>query len=449
MKMNKLEGFEPNEDACISSCIGTCEKDIYSAGKMEAKTGVNLLERPIEHHTLTENSFTAREINLENILNRHQTQLETTTMVKEFPTGGLQPSDYLRLIESHIPEELISSQCFEEIKNLAGNFSGNLTSFFGFESRLNKSDARSDYLFAISARKGEREALVDLIESDNFTIFRNRPEWQQVAKFAMAWADPHSILHEKVLGLWFEFDSFDFSSEIPIPNIFLQTTPLRIDTPKDISKCTWITRDAFPLMTGQHLSKKMEQRILRCIQKLPKEASCIHIGVMLSRAKEGVRLVLNRIRPNQIIPYLESIGWSNDSDELSSLLKELENYVTRIVLHINIGEQIDPKIGLECSFYPDRYNLEEGWSKFFEYLAEKGLCNQEKKSALLHYSGVEQEYINEEFNMNSYMIATKIPNDVFSHALVRYISHVKIIYQPNHPLEAKAYPGVRLFGHLQ
>lgn len=188
MKMNKLEGFEPNEGACISSCIGTCEKDIYSAGKMETKTGVNPLERPIEYDSLTENAFTVREINLENILKQHREKLETTKLFKELPHGWIKPSDYLRLIASHIPEELISSQNFTEIKNLASNLNDDLTSFFGFETRLMNPDARSDYLIAVSALKGEREALVNLLEKGNLPKnFLNRSEWQQLHNFALNW----------------------------------------------------------------------------------------------------------------------------------------------------------------------------------------------------------------------------------------------------------------------
>ncbi len=40
----------------------------------------------------------------------------------------------------------------------------------------------------------------------------------------------------------------------------------------------------------------------------------------------------------------------------------------------------------------------------------------------------------------------KIENNDFSSALVRYISHIKLVYEPDHVLSAKAYPGVRLFG---
>jgi len=155
------------------------------------------------------------------------------------------------------------------------------------------------------------------------------------------------------------------------------------------------------------------------------------------------------MEPNQIIPYLNSIGWSDDTNGLSTLLDELEKYVTRIVLHISVGEKIDNKIGIECSFYPDLYNQETRWSDFLAFLTEKGLCLSEKKSALLGFPGVEQEDMNNDFDLKTYMTAVKIPDNNFSSALVRYISHVKLSYEPNYPLEAKVYSGVRLFGSEQ
>jgi hypothetical protein len=54
--------------------------------------------------------------------------------------------------------------------------------------------------------------------------------------------------------------------------------------------------------------------------------------------------------------------------------------------------------------------------------------------------------MNDDFDLKSYMTAVKIPENNFSRALVRYISHVKLSYKPNYPLEAKVYSGVRLFG---
>jgi hypothetical protein len=36
-------------------------------------------------------------------------------------------------------------------------------------------------------------------------------------------------------------------------------------------------------------------------------------------------------------------------------------------------------------------------------------------------------------------------DEIFSDSLVRYMSHIKIVYVPGQPLESKAYPAVRLF----
>ncbi len=107
-------------------------------------------------------------------------------------------------------------------------------------------------------------------------------------------------------------------------------------------------------------------------------------GVMLSRPTAGVRLIIAKIHHDQIIPYLTKLGWSEENEQLPVLLKELQQNVTRIVLHITITENgIDQKIGLECSFASDKYHLETGWSSFFNYLVKKGLCLPEKKDALL------------------------------------------------------------------
>ncbi len=396
-----------------------------------------------------------REWNLEGMLPSHipfgelsRTIQKHAVAQRTFSLKSTNAVNYLSSVESYISKQLISSQNYAEIKTLASQLTGNITSFFGFETRLNSRDARSDYLFAVSKKKGEREALVNLLQNGTLPkIFSQKQEWQRIREFAKEWADPSSVLYNNICGLWFEFDIADSSSEIPVPGIFMQTKPLRIDTPEDIEKCTWITRIAMPLLIGQPISETLERRFLNCIEQLPEGASLFHVAVMLSRASSAIRLVINRMRPDQIVPYLKSIGWSdNENEGLSKLLEELQDHTTRINLHVSIGDNIDPKIGLECNFSPDQYNMETKWSKFFDYLIEKGLCLPEKKSALLGFPGVEQEDISHNFNLESYITAVKISHNDFSKALVRYINHVKISYAPNHSLEAKAYPGVRLFG---
>jgi len=451
--MNNKIGLGQN--TCTSTCASTCEKSIYEDNKIKPEQGAgSVIKSSYDQHISLNDAFSAREINLENILTKHNEKLEITRMFKELPSGGLKPSDYLRLVESHIPEELISSQNFAEIRHLASNFNNDLTSFFGFETRLMNPDARSDYLIAVSARKGQRDALINLIKSDEFSIFLEQPEWRQVAKFAMTWADPHSVLHEKILGLWLEFDTAEESIDKPTPNVFLHTEPLYFDFPEDFKKCTWLTATALPLLTGHPLSKKLEQSFLNCIKRLPKGASLFHVGVMLSRPISSIRVVIKGIRPKQIVQYLKTVGLSYGAKELSLLIAELEKMANRIVLNFDVIENgIGQKIGIECSFYPennDQYQPEPRWGAFLDYLVEKGLCLPEKRDALINFlPDTNYEYISSLIKKEEPLIlATKILDDKFIPNLVRQMGHIKIVYCHNNPLEAKAYFGGRLFGFV-
>jgi len=359
----------------------------------------------------------------------------------------LKTAELLSTIESSIPETLISSENLREMQRLASFFTASITSFFGFESRLTSAEAHADYLFAVSSLREERDALANLIRKKTLPEkFMNIPEWQNICRFVLEWADPDSLLYQNVLGMWFEFDMVENSSETPIPCIFLHTIPLRITTEEDTEKISWLTKYALPLVAGKEIPEKIEQNLFRTIQQLPKDALVMDAGVMLSRLTSGVRLLIARMHPDQIIPYLTALGWSED-DQLSKLVKDLEKQVSRLVLHITITENgIDQKIGLECSFAPDKYHLETRWQSFFNYLVKKGLCLPEKKDALLEFIGVDQEDTKRNFDTAVYRPIVKFENNDCSRALVRYISHIKLVYEPDHGLSAKAYPGVRLFG---
>ena len=437
-------------DDCIPTYIHTCEKNIYPVGKMESKTEVNPLERPIEYDSLTENAFTAREINLENILSRHQPKKELISKRQNF--DSYYPADFLSSIEPYLPKEMISYQNYAEIKNLAKKFTGNLTSFFGFESRLGNPKSKSDYMLSISSKRGEREALFDYLFSNNFPEkFKKQTEWARITNFTACWADTKSSLYDKILGIWFEFDIVDSSTETPIPNIFLHTISVN---KKDHKNIQWLTKIALPFLIGQNLSQNIEKQLLNSIKKLPENASLFNVGIMLSRPNYGMRVVVKRLNPKQIVPYLKSLGWSDETNELCTLVNELNKYSNRIVLSFDILETgIGPKIGIECGFYPkdhDEYAPEPRWRGFLNYLVSKNLCLPEKCNVLLDFV-FDQEpvptFMSDE--KQPLIISTKIQNEEHISTLVRQIGHIKIVYKSHQPLEAKAYYGARLFSMKQ
>ena len=447
--MSEINRIEMDGSFCITTCTPSCEKDIYSNKKLDQPTGRNKKDmKGLLSIKPTEQIEDFREIKIEDIRNFSEKQDPQTIMFSKPSTHVFHSTDFLLTVAPNISEDLISTQNLTEIQNLAQHLKGGITSFFGFEFRLTSTKARSDYLIAVSSQKGEREALVNTIKNGNLPKkFLQQKEWHQVRKLTEQWADPKSILHKNILGLWLEFDTAKEDIKTPVPNIFLQTVPLRIDIPKDIEKCIWVTRDAIPILTGAKVSEQLENKFIDALKKLPEGASVFHVASMLARGSEGMRLVIKRIKPEDIVPYLESIGWKdNDENELTVLLNDIKRFSNCIRLHINISDHVDPKIGLECFISPDKYHEGEGWNEFFDYLVSKNICLPHLSSALLAFPGVIQENQTEEFSFDSYIPSVKIEGNNFSKALVRYISHVKINYEPGKSTEAKAYTGVRLFG---
>ena len=431
-----------------TTCIPTCEKSTYVDNKIKLEKGAEVLHNSYNLHLSLDNTFSAREINLEDIILTKEYPLDGTVMFKGTPLYFSGASDYLKSIETNMSNDLMTTKNFKDIDKLANIFTGQLTSFCGFESRMSSDSAKLDYMFAISSKRGEREKLVELLNNGEFPEkLLKKSEWQNVIKFVNAWADPKTVVNKNVLSLWFEFDtSDDEMGDFTIPSLFLHTLPLRIDSNRDISRCLSITKNIIPILAGKPVPKKVEECFIKCLKNLPEGASLLDVGIMLSRPEpDMMRLVLNRLQPDQIIPYLKAIGWSDINNELSKLIEELKKYISRIVLQINIGENVDQKIGIECRFFPDLYNQETGWIDFLDFLTKKGLCLPEKRSAFLQFSGSIYGGTLKEFDLESYVPSVKLPDDIRPNALIRYISHIKINYKPNNPLEAKGYLAIRLF----
>ncbi len=356
------------------------------------------------------------------------------------------PSDYLSRIKEYIPKEIISDENYQEIQNVANYFNNDITSFFGFETNLSSNISKSDYCLAISKNK-ERDELQNLLNSKEFpTELINKTSWKNITNFTAEWAKPDSIINKNVLGLWFEFDTSESSEGLPEPNIFFHTKSIRIDSKQDENNFNWILKLAMPLLIGRNLSSSIEEKLLDTIKKLPEGASIFHFGMMLSRESNGIRIVINKMKPDNVIPYLDSIGWHYESKQFIQILKELNDYVSRIVLHLNITEEIDKKIGIECSFSLNSYHTESNWEYFLDYLEKNNLCIPEKKKALLEFIGADLESSLPDFNVEQYKPSVMIAESNKSLALVRYISHIKLVFNPGKPIFAKAYPGVRLLG---
>jgi hypothetical protein len=407
------------------------------------------LNRYISHSFSFENIGAAREIELENKLISPEFKLrqeEQTRMFKHLPLKSILASDYLCQAESYLTD-LIDVDKFQEILTIAKNFPGNVTSFLGFEIHLRDATQRADWAFAVSGEGPDREVLVNLMKNSQLSKqFLQQPEWRHIAEFSEAWANQTSSFQKHIKCFWLEFDMPDIPPTVFVPSVFFgpENLPEGIAS-NEASQYHWLLDSALPLLRGQQLSKKVKHHVFNCIRKMPATASLFQVGTMLSRSSNDVRLYINRIHPKDIIPYLKSLGWSDKTGEFQSIIDDLQNKSDRFVLSFDVTETgIGLRLGIECSFSSNRFHQETRWNKLFDYLVEKGMCLPGKRDAILRYPGVEHTNISGSV-MKPLASASRHLDDLLSGTLVRYISHIKVVYHPGHALEAKAYPAVRLF----
>jgi len=444
-EMIRLDIEGVNSDACISICIPRCEKGIRYIKKMKSQMQFNGSDKTINDSISIENALTAREINLEQIIIKENYLIERNRISRNLPIQSILASNYLSSSEPYILN-LVSKDNFKEILDIARLFPGNLTSFLGFECRLGTLDARADWAFAISGLNGDRFVLANLL-NENYLPRKilDKNEWRQIKDFAKTWADPQSILNDKVQCFWIEFDMPEDSPDIPIPCIFFGPTKVpKGCSANNFNNYEWLTKIALPLLRGEPLSRAVELNLKNCIEQMPKNTTLFQVGTLLSRATDGVRIYINKFQPKEVIPYLNSLGWFDETGEFTKLIKDIKNMADRFVVSFDVNQDgIGPRVGIELSFASKTFQKETRWAKLLGYLVKKDLCLKVKRDALLNYPGSEEEFTGGV--MEPLKAASENLNNIFSSIIVRYISHIKIVYQPGELLEAKAYPAVRLF----
>lgn len=354
--------------------------------------------------------------------------------------------DYLENIEPEIIPELITTNNWENIKAIASILPQSLTNFFGFEYRLGNNTSSTDFLICTSADEAGKKVLGNngdySIHLPSFLM--QQPEWQNLTNFSQAWNQTSSPLSNLVHNVWLEFDIDETISTTPIPSVFFGLLPTKSKAQNAelltnyVHPWQWVSETALPLLLNRQLPEKVKDKILQCFDNLPPDAYIFQIGLMLARKVDAVRLCIRNIQPQAIIPFLKSMNWLGCTDNLSKLLKELETVVDRIDLDIDVGENIYPKIGLEC-YLANQPSLQPKWNLFLDYLVIKGLCTPEKQHKLLTYPG----YVRKRDFSQALSVGTSKLNQLLGNkyeiVFFKGLHHIKLTYQNQEVLEAKAY----------
>jgi hypothetical protein len=344
-------------------------------------------------------------------------------------------ADYIRVSAVDRGIGLISEQTFKSIERIASMLPGPLTEFFGFECPLGTHEEIADFLVCAGAVEGGRSVLAGTSSTSTLaSAFADHFVWRRIREFAAHWSNPQSPLYAAVSGIWLEFDMHERPSAIPVPSVFFGSERLRRGT-----ECSWAIETALPVLNGSPLSDQQRRMIARCVNELPTAAHIFQIGLMLSRPNSPLRLCVRGVPAGDIVEYLRAIGWNGALVEVGILLDVFADQAERIDFDLDIGTNVSSRLGIEC--YPAL--SPEGTARLTGFLASAGYCGEAKANALERWAGIAHETSYPDRWPPGLRSLSRFLEGRKHSAFLRWLHHVKIVYEPGRPLRAKAYLAIR------
>jgi hypothetical protein len=217
-------------------------------------------------------------------------------------------------------------------------------------------------------------------------------------------------------------DSPAATTDLPVPGLFFRPASLPAN-PGIAPGYSWIWERALPLLLGTAIPPAVQDKLIDCLTHVLPHAGVFQVGLMPARKVDAIRLCLVG-SPLELLPYLAQMGWGGSLEDVETIVASLHQYVDGIILDIDVGERIYPRIGIE-GFYLTRYLacVNGQWQSLLDHLVARGLCSPPTRDALLAYIG--------------YNLAQPLHRRIY----VRGLNHVKLVYQPGQPLAAKIYFG--------
>lgn len=346
----------------------------------------------------------------------------------------LKPSlaDTLQNVISHLSPKIATNKAVIYLENLA-KLSAPIPRA-GFEIRLSEEISQVDLQQGILFHNNEHKVLINHIESLVLSNLEfDQFVWQRIYKFCKAWDDFNSVISE----LWLEFDLDESNPEQKTPSIFIGIDRNLINPQENLN----IIKTALEIFNGKPLNESLLGKLKLCFRKCESPVRITHIGIMLSRQKEQLRINVSRISPYKISHYLQEVGYPNSTDEIKNLVNQLLDTFDNVKICLDIGHEIHSQIGLEC-FFSQQSGVEPRLLPFLDDLIEKKLCTPEKRDALV------RDWVGYTIPTGStkpwasYLMAESLLQPKESLGILdRRLSHIKLTYRPQHPLEVKAYIG--------
>jgi hypothetical protein len=339
----------------------------------------------------------------------------------------------IEALAPHVPASLISAERLADIRAIAAWLPSGLSPFFGFECRLGAGEPRADFLVRVSP-DGQRLLAGANAHTTLAEPLRAHPLWQRLRALCAASANGSWPL----ANVWLEFDVAE-TGGVPAPSVFLGPQPW-ITAASDAS---WITDDALPRLLGRAIDRDRARRLTACITSLPAGASIFQMGAMLPRGGDALRLCVLFDDAAQVARYLDRVGWRGRCDRLAAALSSLPPCIDAIAIGLDVNGSIGAKVGVECYAAGRNDTIRPDWTPFLDHLAGGGLCTAAKRDGLLAWPGCQTEPGAADLRREEHDRLSALAGPGLVSVLVRWLHHVKLAYDADRMIDAKAYLAVR------
>ncbi len=241
--------------------------------------------------------------------------------------------------------------------------------------------------------------------------------------FLTRWRKPEGPRSpSRLRAVWCEFD-LDRAGRGRLPSpVVCAKLPPGGASPRDI------VERLVPALQGR-LPTAAQRRLLSiCLEALSPPAFLLYLFSLSARGTEAVRLEILGLEAAGILDHLDAVA--PHIVPQASAAVELLAGAERLHLSYDVGERVEPRIGIEGSFaaQPRR---EPRWGRLFDRLVERGLCAGDKRDAALDWPGHD----------TFWTAPAAWPAAAFgSRGLCfRALSHVKVACGPERRPEAKVY----------
>lgn len=336
------------------------------------------------------------------------------------------PADYfLDSNRPFFPAGLVSPQALENIWPIAKRLPP--VSNIALECRLQAQTNDVDFIPQFIAKGGSGERLADPAGQPD------HPIWQRIQAFCRQWRQPDSLLYDGVREIWLEFDVSGPAPESPLPSLFIgfHSNQQRV-AHRHFTELT--TRLLQPAL----LTPPLGDLLTLCFAGLPAGATLFSVGFMLARHYDKARICVGHLPKSEAIPYLRRVGWPGDLAAVGRLLADVLPLVDEFGLALDVGQEMAPRLGLECYLFQPNPKREGRWADLLAYLVAANQCSPEKQQALLAWPGYHFHGLTPEETNLIRQAAGDLPprsHNIFS----RKISHLKLVCDPAGWQESKAY----------